>query len=964
MGIHFEHLWVLLLLLPAFGYLLWSCRSTHRLAGGRKRAAYALRGLVLLLIIAVLAGLETYTVTQRRAVLFVADRSDSMADPERLADWIRQAETGKNREDELGIVSVGREAAAERRPDSRSLEGFRWTAPVNRQFTNLEAGLRAAAGLLPESAERRAVLISDGEENVGDLLRQGRLLKDRGIPVDVLHVPSERGADAAIESVRVPEKLYPGESYKLEVAVASTRAGQATLRLYEDNRELGVREVTLEKGTNRFVLQGLAKEPGFHRYRAEIYMEGDVQAANNAGAAFSRVTGPPRVLLVEGEPGTSRTIASLLEAGGVSTETAAPELLPRELAGYTAYDSIVLNNVPATRIAESQMERLEEAVRSFGVGLVMLGGENSYGLGGYYQTPIEKALPVYMDLRGKREMPSLGLVLVIDKSGSMAGENIRLAQEAASRTVNLMRENDTLGVLAFDSTPWWVVKPEKLTDKDKVTRAIRSIPADGGTEIYTAVEEAYKQLADSSAQRKHIILLTDGQSATDKSYESLTADMRKKGITLSTVAIGDGADRRLLERLAELAEGRSYFTNDMSTVPAIFSREAVLISRTYIVDRTFTPIVGQGTDWSAFWAGGVPSLDGYIAVTPKETAEVSLLSPVPDPVLARWQYGSGRTVAWTSDVSGKWSKNWVAWDRFPQVFHQIIKWTFPQFDASPFQISSRLEDGHAHLAVRSAVPDFQGELKATVTGESLESQEVELVPTMPGEYEANLPVTEPGAYLMRLDVKGAAGEDGKQGLSGSVTSGFVLPYSAEYRITEGDGGEKLARLAELTGGRVLSLERPEEVFAGEAPARREYRSLARPLLIAALLLWIADIAVRRLSLPWRRLAAAVAGRRRAEAEAAPEAAPALARLQRRLSAKDAPTGAPQESAVRALEPDAPQGGTARAAEPGVPQGSASQAAEPAAPRGSTAQDAEPGTPEEEAGSTMSRLLAARNRRRR
>ncbi|MFD0869872.1 MULTISPECIES: VWA domain-containing protein [Paenibacillus] len=854
MGIQFSTPWLLLLLLPAVYLLYRFGRGTVRLSGNRKRLAIALRSAVLLLLILALAGMQIYSVLERKAVVFVHDRSDSMPESAApLLDWMKLAADAKGTEDAVGVVAAGLEPAVERKPDSRNLEGFQWTSQINRQFSNLEAGLRAAGGLLSDEYTSRIVLVSDGEENAGDLLRQARLLGDKNVPVDVLYVPRENGLDVAVESIKVPEKLYQAEQYTLEVVLSSTEAVQGELRIYEDNREISIQQVSLERGENRFALQSLAKEPGFHRYRAEIYVPGDTQAANNSGAAFSRVTGPPKVLIVEGEPGTSQNLASVLDSGLIPYDILPPEMLSRELAGYTSYESILLNNVPATRMSELQMSMIEQAVRDYGVGLIMFGGENSFGLGGYFHTPIEKALPVYMDLQGKREIPSLGLILVIDKSGSMSGDKITLAQEAATRTVELLREKDTLGILAFDSSNWWVSEPDKLTDKEKVIGEINSIPADGGTEIYPALEEAYAKLKQVEAQRKHIILLTDGQSATSQSYEQLTAGMTEDNITLSTVAIGDGADTQLLERLANLAKGRYYFTNDQSTVPAIFSREAVMVSRTYIVDQPFAPIVGQAADWSSLFRNGVPMVQAYIAATPKETAEVALMSPEPDPLLARWQYGSGRTVAWTSDVTGRWAKDWIAWEGFPEAMSQIIKWTFPQFNSSPLEISTQLRGSQLALDVKSLMPDFQGELKATITDEALEAQEVSLHPVIPGQYTGQFPVTRPGAYLTKIDVLQSKDGEEDSEVIGSITSGFVIPYSPEYRITAGDGEQKLRRLAELTGGRVLSVDRPEEVFAVEAASKKQYRDLTWPLLAAALLLWLADIAVRRLSIPWSRL---------------------------------------------------------------------------------------------------------------
>ncbi|MEF3303324.1 VWA domain-containing protein, partial [Paenibacillus sp. GYB003] len=856
MGLQFESPLYLLLLVPAAAYLVWVWKTATRLAGWRKRIAAALRGSVLLLLVLALAGMQGYVSIERKAVVFVADLSDSMTDASALEGWIRQAAAGKSERDAAGVVSAGLDAAVEKNADAASVESFAFGSKLNTEFTRLDEALQLAESIMPADASPRIVLLSDGRENVGDVLRQGKLLRDKGVPVDVLPVASPERKDAAVDSLRLPEKLYQAEQYALEVTVTSTFAGSAELRVYEENREISNRQVTLDKGQNTFALRGLAKEQGLHRYRAEVYAAWDEVAANNAGFGFSRVSGPPKVLLVEGSEGAAQNLAGVLDSGLVPYDIAAPETMPKELADFTAYDSIVLANVAATRMSAKQMEMIEQAVRDYGIGLVMTGGEDAFGLGGYFQTPIERTLPVYMDLRGKREVPTLALMLVIDKSGSMSGDKIQLAQEAAARTVQLMREKDTIGVLAFDSAPWWVVEPQQLKDPKKVTDRINSIAADGGTEIYTAVAEAYSKLQGVNAQRKHIILLTDGQSATNQSYEALAADMVQNNVTLSSVAIGDGADTQLLERLAQLAKGRYYFTNDQSTVPAIFSREAVLVSRTYIVDQPFVPAVGQAAEWNGMFAGGLPRINAYIATTPKETAEVALASPEPDPLLARWQYGAGKTVAWTSDLSGKWSGDWVTWSKFQDVFSQIVKWTFPQFQSSPLELTSRLNGNAVTLDVRSDAGVTEGEWKATVTDEGLNRTDVTLTPTVPGEFSGQMEIAGPGVYLTQIapSKEGEAGADG----AGGVTTGFVVPYSPEYRIAADDGEAKLRQLAELTGGRVLSPDKPEEAFGGATAPKKRVRDLSSALLVAALALWLADVATRRLHVPWRRLALAFA----------------------------------------------------------------------------------------------------------
>lgn len=858
MGIQANTPWALLLLIPWFLSIWWMYKMTIRLRGKRKILSITTRALITLILILLIAQVQPYLALNQRSVVFVADRSASMRADQPIGEWITAAWHAKKEEDRGGIVSTGLHAAVERTVSSLPLaneKSFAFRANVNSSYTDLSQGLQLAGALLQKEGGGHIVLLSDGDENTGDVRRQARLLKNAGIAVDVVQMESSTVTDAAVEELNVPSSLKQGETFTFEIAISSKTAAPGQLRLFADNNELSVTEIQLETGENRFALQSVALEPGFHRFRAEVYISGDEQQANNTAYAFSRVSGPPSVLIVEGVPNSSTNIEAALEASIIRYQTIMPEQLSVELAEYAAYDSIILNNVSAARIAEKPMEWLAKAVGEYGIGLIMLGGSDSFGLGGYFKTPIERALPVYMDLQGKKQIPSLGLVLVIDRSGSMSDGKIELAKEAAMRTIELLRDIDTVGVVAFDSAPWWVVEPTKLTDRDDVLEKIKGIQADGGTEIYSALSAGFKGLDLIEAERKHMILLTDGQSATNNNYSAITDAMNESNMTLSTVAVGDGADQQLLKRLAEAAKGRYYFTKDQSTLPAIFSRETVMMSRTYVVEQSFTPSIGQAGDWSSLWRDGIPSINAYIATTPKETAEIALWTPDGDPLLARWPYGSGRTVAWTSDLTGKWSSNWVQWSSLPKVFVEWVKWTFPQFENAPYTITTEMNGSEAKLRIQS---EASGQAASSGLAASIQNEEglnelKRLMPIAPGEYEARLTMEEPGVYLAQIGqwMEGSSVQNG-------TTAGFVIPYSPEFRISNVDGSALLQQVAEMTGGRILKLTDPDEAFQFEPAPSRQIYNWTRGLLIAVLLLWLLDIAIRRVTFPWARLAALAA----------------------------------------------------------------------------------------------------------
>jgi len=968
-GLHFDRPWLLLLIIPAAAWLFWAWKRTLRLSGPRKAAAFTLRAVILLLLISVASGFAPTFRDDYRAVVFVADRSASVADDARIAGWIGEALDGKEDGDRAGIVSFGRTAAVER-PLTTEGGAPALRAGIDPVYSNITDGLRLAASLLPEGG--RIVLLSDGRGNVGDAIRQSRLLRSQGIAVDVVPLASRAADDAAIESLLTPASVRLGERFTIELEVASTAEREAELRLFENEREIARETVRLSSGVNHYLFQNIAGSAGFNRYRAEIYMPGDERAQNDTAYGFSRVEGPPRVLVVEGEPGTSANIVSALEASLIPYDLLPPEQLSVELADYARYDAVVLNNVPATRLSGTVMERLASAVGDLGIGLVAAGGADSYGLGGYYETPLERALPVYMDLKGRRQMPSLGLILVIDRSGSMDGGKLELAKEAALRAIGLLRDSDTVGVVAFDDSPWWVVEPAKLADRDAVAEAVQGIQPAGGTDIHPAVAAALDRMLEIEAQRRHIILLTDGMSAGNNDYNALTAAMNEAGITMSTVAVGMDADTELLKRLADAAKGRYYYTADQSTIPAIFSRETAMMARTYIVENRFVPAIGQAGGWLPLFSAGVPAVDAYVATTPKETAETVLLSPEGDPLLARWSFGAGRSVAWTSDLMGQWSTEWTSWPKFPDVLSAWVKWTFPQFSTDPWLVKARLEGGDAELTITAQGAAGTSNLTVSLTGEDGSAGTLRPVPVAPGEYAVRLHNARPGAYFMQIS--GSDEEDGAP--SGGSLAGFVIPYSPEFRLAgDEEGRALLEEIAQVTGGRMLSPEQPGEVFRIERIAARGKVDLTRGLLIAALLLWIADIAVRRLSLPWGRIAAALAGEfavRRGQGTNAAGAAAWTRHKDQTRSAGEFYAGGgirTRDRKPRMAEDDPPN---VRAGETGgtesVRTGSSAAGSAPAGPAAAGSTGSHSGSPNASrpdsggaTGSPMERLLAAKRR---
>ncbi|QRG67109.1 VWA domain-containing protein [Brevibacillus choshinensis] len=844
MGIDFALPLALLLLLPVAYVMVRWWQKEKQMPRGRKVIIAVLRSLVFLLLVFSLAGTQLLTPVQAKTIVFVVDRSASMKDDPRIAAFLREAIAAKQPEDQYAVVSLGGQAAVDQPLTTRD-ELQPLGVEVNRNATNLADGIRLAAAMIPSHARGKVVLVTDGIATSGDTARQTKLAVDRGVAVEAVSLQQPLGDEVVLSSVQMPQRLYAGEEYGIRVDVESTLATEATLRLYEGNQEAGSQTVSIEKGKNRFVFTQKAMQQGFHRYRVEIEPQKDTVQANNQATTYTQVAGAPVVLVTEGHPGAASNLVHALKAGHMSVDVRDIKLLPKEMEGYKKYATIVLADVSATQMGDADMERMRTAVRDLGMGLIMTGGADSFGMGGWFQTPIEEALPVHMDLRGKEELPSLGLQLVIDKSGSMTGDargvdKMELAKEAAIRATTMMNGQDQIGVIAFDGSPWEVVAPQNVTKLETIQQQIGSIYADGGTDIYPALQLAYERVKTMNTKRKHVILLTDGQSGLNDDYAGLLQQMKGENITVSTVAVGDDADTQLLQMIADGGNGRYYFAADAESIPKIFSKETALASRTFIVEKPQEPILASVGGWSSL-RQSLPPLRAYIATTLKQTAEMQLVSMDEDPILARWQYGLGRAAAWTSDLEGKWAPDWVSWGASSRLWNEVVAWTLPQITEGTWKTETQLEGSAGRVTVTipagAAMPQ---ELEAIVLNQEMQREVIRLKPTAPGVLAGEFAAADPGSYMIQITEK----ESGQ--VVASQTTGLTVAFSPEYGMPR-DGEIEMKGWLTAGGGSLIA--KPSEAFAGRLPDKWDTQSISEWLLMLSALLWPFDVAARRLQLP-------------------------------------------------------------------------------------------------------------------
>ncbi len=881
-----------LLLLLSLPYFFWLGRpraAARRARGGwREPASLGLRLLIVVLLTLSLAGAQTVRAADELAVVFLMDASDSISPAQRAEaeTFVRQAIESMKPNDQAAVVVFGANALVER-PMSGLAELAPITSVPQSLHTDIAEAIRLGLALFPAGSARRLVILSDGAPTLvgaptsvgaatgGDVVAAARLAATTGVQIVV--VPLARPpnvTEVMVTNVQAPTQVIEGESFRLTATVESTANMPASLRILAGGNIISEEPVQLRRGVNNYTVRLQATAQEFARYTAQIVPEQDTYYQNNQLAAFTEIVGPPRVLLVAAgseqgdgnqEAGSepvvdeSPPLRLALEAAGLQVDRTTPAGLPASLAELSGYASVVLVNVNAKELSPRKMEALQTYVRDLGGGLVTVGGPTSFGMGGYFRTPLEETLPVEMQIKDQERFPSVSMVIVIDRSGSMGAPEggatkIQLAAEGAARVVQLLNDFDEITIIPTDTQPDNPIGPLSAADKDNIIARIRQIGAGGGgIYVRTGLEAAAQALANNSNQVKHIIVLADGADSEQKEgvpelLDALTAE----GVTISFVSIGNGPDVPWLQQMAQRGNGRFHFTDRAANLPQIFTQETTAIQRSYLIEERFFPTLAAR---SPILQGisAVPPLYGYVGTSAKGTAQVILKTHMGDPLLASWQYGLGRAVAWTSDATGRWAVDWVRWNGFPTFWAQAVRWTIGQDRDSSVETTISLQHETARLLVdtRDGNGAFLNNLSMTanVVSPAGETETIILPQTAPGRYEGTFVPGEDGAYFIRV-----AGSSSDEEDAVGQTSGWVLGYSPEYRQVEANPA-LLNEVARLTGGQDVSGD-PLVVFDHDLPSSQAVRPIWPWLLLAAVALLPFDIAARRLVITRRDLAQA------------------------------------------------------------------------------------------------------------
>ena len=837
-------LWLLLAVPAIWIAVRWSRTRFNR----RQRWLQAAVRSALLAALALALARPVASVSSSRAsVVYVVDISHSIAG--------RGVEEAARRIDEINaalrpadskILVFGAHAAAVR--DTTALrrladvgEETGAADPVDRGATDLEAALDAARGELAAGHIPRVVLFSDGQATSGAPLDAARRFAGAHIPVFTFPLGTRSIGDVWIDAIHVADRVPSGARFTVGVQIGSQHATAGTVELRADDRLVGRKEVAIAAGTTDVSIEAVIDGPGAHVLRAALVSPDDPLTENNSIDQAVWVDQRARVLYVEGTPASAHYLSTALSASGFDVTVRPPSALPDTSAKLDPYDAVIVSDVRRSAIPDAASTALADWVERGGGGLLVAGGEAVFGQHGYRKSPIERLTPVTFE---RRDEPEVALILVLDRSWSMAGSSMDLCKAAAQAALDVMSDEQSIGILTFnDGFDWDVTLRNVGKNRPDIRRKIAAIEPGGHTLIYPAVEQAYFALRSAKARAKHVILLSDGRSYPAE-YEALVQKMVQARITVSSVAVGAFADNELLGNIAKWGKGRAYLAPDAKQLPEIFVKEARNAMTPAFDEDAVTPVVKA----PAFLAGvdmtHAPRLKGRTATVLKDTALEVVATDNGDPLLAFWPIGLGRTAVFASDVKDRWGANWIKWPGYGPFFAAVVRAIERH---RPPGLSLDLTPGLAHEGSRTVgltveARDEDGGYRdrlhpvVKVTAATRPPVELPLRQSGPGRYEATLVADAAEPVTVSI-----AGADPRT--NAGVTSRAIIPdAAAEYRF-RGTNRDLLQSMAAATGGAFMPA---AQALAPKGGDRRIDRRPLWPAMIGlALCLWFVDVLLRR-----------------------------------------------------------------------------------------------------------------------
>jgi len=846
-----------------------SLRSLAGLDPVRRVLSLVLRSLVIVVLAASLAEVVTVRTNDDLAIMFLMDRSDSVKGQLREQEaYIRAVSGQAGPDDRVGVIDFARNAYLEQLPmRGYHLDPGRLPEIPGRDRTDIAGAIRLAMAMFPHDAAKRIVILSDGNDNMGDVLGEARTARAAGVSIDVVPIRYEHRNEVFFDRMIAPTHADQGEQVPLRMVLYSQRRTSGRVDLYHNGAKVDLApeyaRVELEPGDNPFIFKLPVDTTGTQRFEAVFTPDSpqaDAIVENNRASTFSYVSGKGQVLLVTADQQDDRRLVEALRSENLDVVVRRPADALAELPHESAYASIVLANVPANTFPDDYHRSLVRYVRSGGGGLIMTGGDEAFGAGGWIGSPVEGVMPVSFEIKHKRIIPRGALVLIMHSCEIPRGNY--WGKEVAKKSVDTISSRDYIGVLAYAWSPGgenWEVPLQLATNKAAVKSRIDQMQIGDMPDFDTTMNLALKGLRSLDAAQKHIILISDGDPSPPR--RSILREMKDRKITCSTIGIGFGSHvvPQPLQDIARITGGRYYPCRNPRTLPQIFVKESKVVRRPLIVDDPFQPqVLFRDSDVlpGVFTTEDIPRLGGLVLTSPKPDSRVQMpliraTKDGNDPVLAYWQDGLGKAVAFTSGYWPRWGTAWTQWPRFAKLWAQVVRWSMRQDAPANFDTFTRIEGDTGRVIIEALDEDGSYldflQLDANVIGPSVNEIPLQFVQTGPGHYEATFPVDQTGQYVANVRVLKPAAEGGLESL-GLINTGASIPFSPEFR--ELSTNEALLRqVADVTEGRWLTGD-PErdEVFSRDLPPTVSHRPAWDWALAWLLLpLFLLDVAARRLA---------------------------------------------------------------------------------------------------------------------
>ncbi len=856
--------------------LLWLARRNLAALGPvRRTLAVTLRVIVILLLALLLARPTLVQKNRRATVIVVMDRSQSIPQPlgQAALNYMAKAVTTKGTQDRLAVVDIAEEPRITKLPSNDTTIQQRETQLNGRQ-SRLASGVEMAMAIAPPDSATRIVLISEGNETEGDLKEAAQTAAANKIPIDVLPLRYRYDKEVVFKRLVAPAWARSGQTISLRFLLDSTAAVRGRLLLTLNDRPVDLTPdspevalpVELKSGGNVTAVSLPVGSSGMHKFEATFLPEdasGDRITENNRVSAMTQVAGPGRILVVDEDGTASKDLLTALRTTDMDVQYLQAANMPDNLAQLLGTDAVLLADTSSALFTFEQQEMFARYVNDLGGGLIMTGGPNAFGAGGWINSPVAEVLPVDLDPPQKKQMPSGALCLVIDRSGSMTGLKVQICKVAAAAAVRLLSKLDKVGVVAFDAASEWVVPIRTADDKAAICDAIDQVHAGGGTVMGPAMKMAFDDISRTDAAVKHVILLTDGRTSGRDICVQLATELAAGRITVSTVAVSTAgaheADTELLYGIAAATKGRFYDVTDPMQIPEIFVKEAQVVRRTMIIERPFSPQVVYGLSEALKGvAPALPTLNGYVLTGPKGGLnQVVVTSDEADPVLATCQSGLGRCVAFTSTADSRWGASWVQWGDYARFWEQIVRWAGKPSQSPECEIFT---DVHGQeITVRVEGSDAEGRfvqfagMEGQVFTPEMKTQPLTLTQTGPGQYSGRCAASSPGSYIVNIRYQKTGNDGGANNHSPQLSNAVVtIPFATEFRDLS-DNAPLLEQVSRITGGRILPAD-PNRAqlydYAG-LTFPQTHLPLLQPLMLVWVALFLLDVAVRRVVLDVR-----------------------------------------------------------------------------------------------------------------